>query len=111
MRSAFVRVLLSLIAIAFIVFSCSPSYEDYTDDNPNADFVMNNKDDSLLGMYYYFVDTLIRFPNEVIIKCSKLDTTIREEGIFTFLKYDFVMYLPEELVRTVRTAVDERLNM
>ncbi|MVT06980.1 hypothetical protein [Chitinophaga tropicalis] len=82
-----------LILLSVIVSSCN-----YNND------VEEFADYDLLETLYHQHDTLIRYGDTVKIVNSKLDTTIIETGIFTYLQYDFPLTVPYRLIILSRKA-------
>ena len=87
-----------------MISSCTNLESEH--DSRTENLIPADQDFDVEDLFYHYVDTVIRYPNEVIIKSTKLDTIIREEGIFTFLKYDFVLNTPDELVECLRRAIN-----
>lgn len=91
-----------IVLLLLFITSCG---QDKEQQNKYQDkFELTNEYDTLQALYYGFVDTLIRYPNEVYIVNSKFDSVIYEYGIFTFLKYDFELSTPKELISEIRQA-------
>ncbi len=57
-----------------------------------------------LETLYYQCDSVIRTADTLKIVNSKLDTTIIETGIFTFLQYDYPLTTPNKLIDLSKTA-------
>lgn len=81
-----------MLALA-VLFSCNQN----NDDEEFADY-------DLLETLYHQQDTLIRYADTVKIINSKLDTTIIETGIFTYLQYDYPLAIPYKLIVLSRKA-------
>ena len=81
------------------LFSCNQ--EKKGDVSTNTSF--DNYD--LLETLYHQCDTVIETADTLKIINSKLDTTIIETGIFTFLQYDYPLTTPHELITLSKTAI------
>jgi hypothetical protein len=90
-------------AVIFIltigIFSCNKGKHGDVLTNKNLDNY------ELLETLYYQCDTIIRTGDTLKIVNSKLDTTIIETGIFTFLQYDYPLTTPHKLINLSKTAV------
>jgi hypothetical protein len=82
------------------IFSCNQGKTGAVLTNSNLD----NYD--LLETLYYQCDTVIRIADTLKIVNFKLDTTIIETGIFTFLQYDYPLTTPHKLIDLSKTAID-----
>lgn len=80
-------------------FSCNQEKKNDVSTNINLD----NYD--LLETLYHQCDTIIRIKDTLKIVNSKLDTTIIETGIFTFLQYDYPLTTPHKLIAISKTAI------
>ncbi|MCC2548090.1 hypothetical protein LJY25_16695 [Hymenobacter sp. BT175] len=58
-----------------------------------------------LETLYYLADTVIKRNDSVLVVNSRLDTTVVETGIFTYLQYSFPVNTPAELVRLNRQGI------
>lgn len=58
-----------------------------------------------LETLYHNCDTVIRKIDTVIIVNSKLDTTVTETGIFTYLQYDYPLTTPHKLINHCKSAI------
>lgn len=81
------------------LFSCNQGKTGDVSTNKNLD----NYDH--LETLYYQCDTVIRSVDTLKIVNSKLDTTIIETGIFTFLQYDYPLTTPNKLIALTKTAI------
>ena len=81
------------------LFSCNQERKGDVPTNKN----LNNYE--LLETLYYQCDTVIRIPDTLKIVNSKLDTTIIETGIFTFLQFDYPLTTPHKLIYLSKTAI------
>lgn len=93
-----VRQIITII-LTIGLFSCNQGKRGEVSTNKNLD----NYD--LLETLYYQCDTVIRIADTLKIINSKLDTTIIETGIFTFLQYDYPLTTPHKLIDLSKTAI------
>jgi hypothetical protein len=81
------------------LFSCNQGKNGDVSTNTSLD----NYD--LLETLYHQCDTVIETSDTLKIVNFKLDTTIVETGIFTFLQYDYPLTTPNKLIDLSKTAV------
>ena len=100
----FSLILCTLKLILIVVTIGCINNEKQIKENKNR-LNLENSMDSLEALYYGFVDTVIDYPDERYIVNSTLDTVIYQPGIFTFLNYDYVFFVPEILIVYLKEAV------
>jgi hypothetical protein len=88
-----------IIILTIGLFSCNQAKTEDVSTNKNLD----NYD--LLETLYYQCDTIIRTADTLKIVNSKLDTTIIETEIFTFLQYDYPLTTPHKLIDLSKSAI------
>ncbi|WP_133159343.1 hypothetical protein [Solitalea longa] len=87
------------IILTIGLFSCNHGKTEDTSTNSKSD----NFD--FLETLYHQCDTIIESADTLMIVNSKLDTTIIETGIFTFLQHDYPLTTPHNLIDLSKTAI------
>lgn len=90
---------ITIIAFAIVLFSCNQEKKGETSASKSPD------NDSLFEILYRQCDTVIRVADTLKVVNSKLDTTIVETGIFTFLQYDYPLTTPHKLISLSKAAI------
>lgn len=81
------------------LFSCNQGKNEDVSINTSLD------DYGRLETLYHQCDTVIETEDTIKIVNSKLDTTVIETGIFTFLQYDYPLTTPHKLIDLSKTAI------
>ncbi len=88
-----------VIILTIGLLSCNQKKAEYTT------LCENLNDCDLLETLYHRCDSVIWLTDTLKILNSKLDTTIVETGIFTFLQYDYPLTTPHKLICLSKKAV------
>jgi hypothetical protein len=91
------QILTIILTIGY--FSCNQGKIENVSINKNLDNY------EFLETLYHQCDTVIRVADTLEIINTKLDTTIIETGIFTFLQYDYPLTTPHQLIDLSKTAM------
>jgi hypothetical protein len=91
------KILIIILTIGF--FSCNQSTQR------DVSQVQNLENSDQLEILYHQCDSIIKVEDTIEIFNSKLDTTIVETGIFSFLQYDYPLSTPNKLIELSKKAV------
>jgi hypothetical protein len=91
------QIITIILTIGF--FSCNQGKMENVSKNKNLDNY------EFLETLYHQCDTVIGIADTLKIINTKLDTTIIETGIFTFLQYDYPLTTPHKLIDLYKTAI------
>lgn len=86
------------IILTIVFFSCNQGKMENLSKNKNIDY-------EFLETLYHQCDTVIRAADTLKIINTKLDTTIIETGIFTFLQYDYPLTTSHKLIDLSKMAI------
>lgn len=96
---------LLLLLLGIAVCSCSQP------ERPNSRPQLSDSrfpecpDCDLEEKLYYFADTVIRRNNTVFVVNNRLDTTVVETGIFTYLQESFPVCTPDKLISLLKHGI------
>lgn len=88
-----------IVILTIGVISCKQETTKNISINKNIDYY------DQLEILYHQCDTVIETTDTIKVVNSKLDTTIAETGVFTYLQYDYPLTTPQELINLSKAAI------